>query len=540
MIVVLISAATFAISALRPARADSSSGLPGLDGNGIALCGPSYCTGFSEQLSTSRANDVVILIAECSSCRISDKAGLSYTLRATVGSGDGVLSEYYAIANMPLSSDNVTVSLSYMHVFAVHGYTANIFDLASPLSITCPAAAPCSGSVAPSGTDFVFTGVSNVPRASCAGLSGWNRLFVNGLFASDYQIQSKPKTSSVSYLCLHYFDTGGTDYEALSLMMDAISLQPQPYTLSWQGFDWDGGREETIALNGHSLGSLPASDSPQNAATWAPFSVNATGFVVQGSNTLTFAHANWDCGTSDDVKGLQVISGAMVVYDNPTLSPLNCTQSATYKFTIGPPPPPPPPLVAGTAQSPTSPYPNHPITFTAAAGGGVPPYSFSWDFGDGSTGSGSVVSHTYASSGGYRITLTVQDSASPSPNTRTESWILVVSTPQSSGTYALSWQGYDWDGGREETLTLNGQFLSSLPATDTPSNGGVYASFSLNITSLVGKGINNLTFTHANWDCATSDNVRNMQVTTGTTVVYSNGAVSTLSCTQSLTYTFTT
>jgi hypothetical protein len=364
-------------------------------------------------------------------------------------------------------------------------------------------------------------------------------LFVNGLFASDYQIQSKPKTSSVSYLCLHYFGTGGTDYEALSLMMDAISLQPQPYNLSWQGFDWDGGREETITLNGQSLGSLPASDSPQNAATWAPFSLNATGFVVQGSNTLTFDHANWDCGTSDDVKGLQVISGAMVVYDNPTLSPLNCAQSATYTFTIGPPPPPPPPLVAGTAQSPTSPYPNHPITFTAAAGGGVPPYSFSWDFGDGSTGSGSVVSHTYASSGGYRITLTVQDSASPSPNTRTESWILVVSTPPSPSTYALSWQGYDWDGGREETLTLNGQFLASLPATNAPSNGGVYASFSLNITSLVGKGTNTLTFTHANWDCSTSDNVRNLQIVNGSTAVYSNATVLPLSCTQSLTYAFT-
>src|SRR6267378_5996297 len=201
MIVVLISAATLAISAPRLVRADSASGLPGLDGNGIALCGSSYCPGFSEQLSTSRANDVVVLIANCSVCKISDSAGLAYTFRATVGSGDGVLSEYYAITNTPLSSDNVTVSLSYMHVFAVHGYTANIFDTSSPLSITCPTAAPCFGSFAPSGTDFVFTGVSNIPRADCNGVSGWNRLFVNGQFASDYQIQSRPRTSSISYLC---------------------------------------------------------------------------------------------------------------------------------------------------------------------------------------------------------------------------------------------------------------------------------------------------------------------------------------------------
>jgi len=177
----------------------------------------------------------------------------------------------------------------------------------------------------------------------------------------------------------------------------------------------------------------------------------------------------------DGVKDLQVISGAIVVYSNATVQPLRCTQSLTYTFTIGSPSPPLLPLVDGVAQSPTSPYPNHPVTFTAAAGGGVPPYGFSWDFGDGSTGSGSAVSHTYASSGDYRITLTVQDSALPSPSTRTESWILVVSTPQSSGTYTLSWQGYDWDGGREETITLNGQFLASLPATNTPSNGGARA-----------------------------------------------------------------
>jgi hypothetical protein len=522
-----------------PATNDAAQSQPGLDGNGISLCGP-YVACYGEQLSTGRANDAIVLIANCSGCKISDSAGLAYIFRATVGSGDGVLSEYYAIANTPLSSDNVTVSLSYMHVFAVHGYKANIFDTPSPLSITCPTAAPCSGSVAPSGTDFVFTGVSNIPRANCNGVSGWNRLFANGQFASDYQIQSQPRTSSVSYLCLYYFDTGGPGtYGALSLMMDAISLQPQPYTLSWQGFDWDGGGEETVTLNSQFLSSLPGTDSPQNAATYAPFSLNTTSFVVQGTNTLTFTHANWDCGTSDNVQDLQVTSGAVVAYSNATVQPLSCAKSLTYTFTIGPPPPPPRPLVDGVAQSPTGPYANHPVTFTAAAGGGVPPYSFSWDFGDGSTGSGSLVSHTYASSGGYRITLTVQDSASPSPNTRAESWILVVSTPQSSGTYTLSWQGYDWDGGREETITFNGQFLASLPATDTPTNGGVYASFSLNITSFVGKGTNTLTFTHAGWDCGVSDNVRNLQVTSGTTVIYSNPTVSPLSCTQSLTYTFT-
>ena len=713
MIVVLISAATLAISAPRLVRADSASGLPGLDGNGIALCGSSYCPGFSEQLSTSRANDVVVLIANCSVCKISDSAGLAYTFRATVGSGDGVLSEYYALANTPLSSDNVTVSLSYMHVFAVHGYSAKIFDLATPLLVNCPTDAPCSGSVAPSGTDFIFTGVSDSPRGQCAGVSGWNGLFVNGHFASGYQIQSAPRTSSVSYLCLQYPDTGGANYAAIGLMMDAIALQPQKYTLSWQGFDWDGGREETVTMNGQLLASLPATDSPQNSATYMPFFLNITSSVVQGTNTLTFTHANWDCSVSDSVKNLQLTVGGIGVYSNATALPLTCARSLTYRFGVGPPPPPIWPLVVGEAQSPIVPAANHPVTLTAVGGGGVPPYTFSWDFGDGSTQSGNVVSHSYASDGSYRVTLTGRDSVQPSSNTQTLSWFLIVSTlplPLSAdfthtpifplvgqtvtftgaatggvapysfswnfgdgstasgsvvthsysssssynvsltvtdsaspfphrktvtqfpiilslltatltysppsphvneavtfsgfgyggippyiyswtfgdgatgsgisvthvytsartyavlltvqdsaspspethnvtrsivvsagqpNTYVLSWQGYDWDGGNEETILINGNLAGSLPATDSPQNGGVYVPFSLNITSFVVKGTNSLTFYHANWDCSVSDNVRNLQVTAGTTVLYSNATVYPLGCGQQLVYNFT-
>jgi parallel beta-helix repeat protein len=105
-------------------------------------------------------------------------------------------------------------------------------------------------------------------------------------------------------------------------------------------------------------------------------------------------------------------------------------------------------------------------------------------------------------------------------------------------TYTLSWQGYDWDGFGEENLTLNGQFLASFPTTDSPQNGGSLAAFSVNTTSLV-HGTNTLTLTHADWDCGVSDNVQNLQVASGTFVVYSNSTSQPLSCTQSLTYTFT-
>lgn len=49
------------------------------------------------------------------------------------------------------------------------------------------------------------------------------------------------------------------------------------------------------------------------------------------------------------------------------------------------------------------------LSFTATASGGTSPYTFSWSFGDGQTGSGATVSHTYQSAGNYNVTLTITD-----------------------------------------------------------------------------------------------------------------------------------
>ncbi len=51
------------------------------------------------------------------------------------------------------------------------------------------------------------------------------------------------------------------------------------------------------------------------------------------------------------------------------------------------------------------------VTCTAGATGGTPPYTFTWDFGDGVQETGDSVSHTYTNAGTYSIVLSVEDGA---------------------------------------------------------------------------------------------------------------------------------
>jgi len=74
-------------------------------------------------------------------------------------------------------------------------------------------------------------------------------------------------------------------------------------------------------------------------------------------------------------------------------------------------------LSASFTYSPSSPLPLLPVTFDASASGGTQPYSYRWDFGDGSTGSGQSVSHSYLLPGSYTVTLTVTDANGQSVTT---------------------------------------------------------------------------------------------------------------------------
>ncbi len=83
------------------------------------------------------------------------------------------------------------------------------------------------------------------------------------------------------------------------------------------------------------------------------------------------------------------------------------------------------PLNAVISASPTSGDVPLDVSFTGTATGGTPPYSFSWDFGDGNSSTVQNPNHTYSYTGDYSATLTVTDNVS---DQSTDSITINVST----------------------------------------------------------------------------------------------------------------
>ncbi len=154
------------------------------------------------------------------------------------------------------------------------------------------------------------------------------------------------------YVCTTTNCNGSDEYNILKMIEDNFGVNclvndcnsndladlftgTNTYTLSFQGFDYDGANEETLTLNNQQLIRLPAVDSPQNGGVYVNFTVDMTPLVVTGTNTLVFTHANSDCGVTDTTGNVQITNGAWtIIFSDPTERPLDCTNSITYTFNV--------------------------------------------------------------------------------------------------------------------------------------------------------------------------------------------------------------
>ena len=154
-----------------------------------------------------------------------------------------------------------------------------------------------------------------------------------------------------------------------------------------------------------------------------------------------------------------------------------------------------PTLAASFTYSPSSPISGQLVTFTGSGTGGISPYTFSWNFGDGSTSTGQSPTHTYSSAGTYTARLNITDTLGTTattsksitiaaPGALTASFTFSPTVPVSgqtvtftgSATGGTSPYTYSWNlGGTTKTGSsvsqsfTNGTYTIQLTVTDSAS-----------------------------------------------------------------------
>jgi PKD repeat protein len=215
-------------------------------------------------------------------------------------------------------------------------------------------------------------------------------------------------------------------------------------------------------------GSVPLTATAAGTPTTgnAPLKVSFTGSASGGTAPYSYS---WNFGDGSATSTAQnpshtynnagTYTATLTVTDSA--SPANtATSTVTVKVSaVGRT------LTATASAIPTSGQVPLNVSFTGSASGGTPPYSYSWNFGDGSaTSTAQNPSHTYNNAGTYTATLKVTDSASP-PNTASSNVIITASpiggSPPGPPTGLTGSPG-------------NGQV--SLSWTAPASNGGVVIS----------------------------------------------------------------
>ena len=226
--------------------------------------------------------------------------------------------------------------------------------------------------------------------------------------------------------------------------------------------------------------------SPTSPQTSQQVSFTASASGGTGPYNFTWTFGDGAAGTGTIVYHTYSTAGSYnVLLTAKDSSPSPQTASSQQAITVTSPPRPPPSLTASFTASLSNPVVEQTISFTGSASGGTSPYSYSWNFGDSSTGSGSPVSHVYQTAGVYTVVLTVTDTAghvasasntvtvtsplsasftyspsNPAPLTNVQ---FTATTTGGTGPY-----GYSWDFGDGTTGTgASASHLYLLPGTYT-------------------------------------------------------------------------
>jgi PKD repeat protein len=119
------------------------------------------------------------------------------------------------------------------------------------------------------------------------------------------------------------------------------------------------------------------------------------------------------------------------------------------------------------------------VGFSSSAAGGVSPYAFAWNFGDGSTSTTQNPSHTYITAGIYTVTLTVTDALSEVASART---LTVSISPELRVTSAVN--------------ANSGRTPLAVTFTGTPAGGMAPYTYAWTFGDGATSGVQNPTYTY--------------------------------------------
>ncbi|TMI11174.1 PKD domain-containing protein, partial [Candidatus Bathyarchaeota archaeon] len=216
----------------------------------------------------------------------------------------------------------------------------------------------------------------------------------------------------------------------------------------WEAGDWDGSGMATGAMTvwGQSI-PMPGPGAPPPPPSTS-FTFLPSGPIVNSPVTFTATTTggtapyaiSWNFG--DGATG----AGATATHTYTTAQSFTVTETATDSSSLsqtatsfmGVTVTAPPPLSTSFTFLPASLMVNTPVTFTATTNGGTTPYSVSWNFGDGISGTGTSVTHTFTSAQSFTVKETATDSSAPTRTATSAQSLTVVATPPLSATLQVS------------------------------------------------------------------------------------------------------